>query len=62
MANITAAIANRGYYITPHFVKSNDLINNKVNKNLLYYFQKFQHVVFKLKNLITFCGKGFFVK
>ena len=32
MANITAAIANRGYYITPHFVKSNDLINNKVNE------------------------------
>ena len=29
MANITAAIANRGYFITPHFVKSNKLIDTK---------------------------------
>ncbi|MEE3034237.1 MAG: penicillin-binding protein 2 [Bacteroidota bacterium] len=31
MANFTAAIANRGYFITPHFIRSNNLIDmNKI--------------------------------
>ena len=29
MANFTSAIANRGFYITPHFLKSSDKINTK---------------------------------
>ena len=29
MANFTSAIANRGYYITPHFLKSSDKINTE---------------------------------
>ena len=29
MANFTAAIANRGYFITPHFVKSTKKYNNR---------------------------------
>tara|TARA_B110000008_G_scaffold110357_1_gene113354 strand:- start:374 stop:2236 length:1863 start_codon:yes stop_codon:yes gene_type:complete len=29
MANFTAAIANRGYFITPHFIKSTNDYNNK---------------------------------
>ena len=29
MANCTSAIANRGFYITPHFLKSSDKINTK---------------------------------
>ena len=34
MANMTAAIANRGYYYTPHIVKSieNDSIDNRFRK------------------------------
>jgi penicillin-binding protein 2 len=33
MANATAAVANRGYYITPHIVKK---INNRANPNPAY--------------------------
>jgi penicillin-binding protein 2 len=33
MANATAAVANRGYYITPHIVKK---INNRANPNPEY--------------------------
>ncbi|MDX1684732.1 MAG: penicillin-binding protein 2 [Saprospiraceae bacterium] len=35
MANLAAAIANRGYYITPHFLKGYMDVNKSVNEALL---------------------------
>lgn len=35
MANMTAIIANKGYYINPHIVKGEDTINSKIRKHIV---------------------------